>query len=219
MRYLLAIAFCICINNFCHARIGQVNDTLIKKRTVYLSNIDDSVNIEKYYLNDTLVKAVSYYSNGSKKSMYHYKNGKLRGILLEWYQNGQLSYSANRSLKNGFLFYYSKTGDTIKKAKFLNGTGLLISYSKSGVINSVETVSIDEELVGLCQYWYENGVSKYITDYSKELRPFTEYYENGVVKKTGFLRQGSKSEGLWIYYSEEGEVIKEEVYVNGKLVE
>lgn len=66
----------------------------------------------------------------------------------------------------------------------------------------------------------DNGkiIETYFTTGEKKVGQYKSYYDNGILKNSGeYSKEGiKKKEGLWMYYSLEGLLMKEENYKNGK---
>ena len=53
-------------------------------------------------------------------------------------------------------------------------------------------------------------------DEGEKLRAWSKQYENGQTRLEGSWKRGKKH-GLWVYFNEEGDIIRREVYRRGKL--
>ena len=91
-------------------------------------------------------------------------------------------------------------------------------------------------LQGKCHYYFKNGkiLSEGEMNLGQKIGTWIENYENGTIKlssnfiqKTNIINEGyngarktveSLANGFWIYYYEDGEKSKKEVYSNGKLI-
>gem|GEM_PF-5885751 len=67
---------------------------------------------------------------------------------------------------------------------------------------------------------YENGNMKRVIVFNKEKKAskgYAEYYEDGRLATVGFYRRGNKHR-KWIYYDDQGHLLKKEKYKNGVLI-
>jgi len=66
---------------------------------------------------------INYYKSGGVRSIVHYKDGKLNGILRKYYENGnvQLEYSYKNDIRHGTVKEYGKNGKLILEENFKDG--------------------------------------------------------------------------------------------------
>ena len=90
-------------------------------------------------------KWVSYYHiTGRKMYEYYYKDGKLDGLITEWYENGQ-----------------KEVEGTVKDGK---NDGLSTVWYENGQKEAKMNYK-DGKLDGLQTNWYENGLKKWVIKY------------------------------------------------------
>ncbi len=116
--------------------------------------------------------------------------GYIKGLVIKGHKEG--AWIKYRSFKYTGLF-------PIKKMNYVNGqlNGDYYVYTFNG-----DTIKYNKELDATSTF--NNGTGLYL-DY---------YYETGKLKVKGNLKDG-KRQGKWCFYSMQGEIIKEEVYING----
>jgi len=136
-----------------------------------------------------------FYSNGNKKHLTNYFDGKLNGKCLCWYPNGQL--------KEEIEYFQNK--HLSKKCYFPSGNIEMIGvFNKEGSEKSVKT-------------WYDNGQLSF--ENNDDEGTSVSYSETGVVLLKS-IRSGDVNKGgnamIW-EYTKDGTVKKESkiYYVNG----
>jgi len=164
-------------------------------------SISDGIN--QYPYNST-----EWFKNGRLKTInneFKDEEGKIRVIYQEWNIDGFLKYEYISMKDNSKYFLqksYYDTGqlksseiylnDSVHECKYYNEFGKLIisGFAKKGQVT---------DLIGLWHEWYENGVLK------------KEYNYNNTIP--------NQKEGTWKYLDEKGNLIKEEFYKNGDLID
>jgi antitoxin component YwqK of YwqJK toxin-antitoxin module len=66
---------------------------------------------------------IRYFQSGKINEIQHYKNGKLNGEWIIYYKNGNIKYSENyiNGHRNGDCFTYTENGELIKKETYTKG--------------------------------------------------------------------------------------------------
>jgi len=136
------------------------------------------------------VKYEGYHKNGQKKEEGTYKDGKLDGLVTNWYENGKKN--RERTYKDGvrdgkWTYWYEDGGKeegTYKDGKL---DGLVTNWYENGQ-KSGESTYIDGDYDGECTSWYENG----------------QKMEQGTAKGTG-RGEGPLPVGEWTYWYDNGQ--------------
>ena len=144
-------------------------------------------------------------SSGTLTLYQEYKDGLLNGKSKTYYESnpGKIKQEDNyiNNLKDGLSVWFTPTGDTIAKYKYVNGKleGVQRSFFAGNKIMLEEN--------------YVNNIQS---------GSYVEYFENGKVKTTGNYIDG-KMNGNWQEFDETGNKTQEGIYVNdvkqGKWVE
>ena len=100
-------------------------------------------------------------------------------------------------LDGEWKFYYENTGNIFQELSYVEG-----------------------KFTGLQKYYYESAELSAIGEMKDGLKvgEWTWYFENGNISSTVEYKQ-DKKEGKQIMYEELGEIVKEEYYNNGELIE
>jgi len=224
---------CFCedtlFNGKCYAVLYYKNGLLIKQNGFYETG---EIMFQKFYkdaiLDSTLtvwyqnnqIKTIINYSEKEKlfpTTTEWYKNGQIKtkieyfgqtGIYKEWYENGQIKSDADINSPLGDIASYSKdwcpNGFQIQDLKINQGKKPYQRYNCDSV-KIAEGTYIDFEFfwVGKKTEWYGNGI-----------KAFESYFQDGNTRQEANIRTGT-----WKYYSEQGELIKEEVYKKNELID
>lgn len=180
------------------------------------------------YLNDSLIYSRSYTDYDRLYNMCYFK--RIDSTYVKegpdiGYKNGEIirvvNYSNDKA--NGLTFIYYPTSQSVKQ---------LINY-------------VNDTLQHEAVFYYENGMVMEKGNYVDNAKngQWTSYYENGTLKSEGSytivhtdslnindissqfydcwitLNTLEVKNGIWVYYSEDGSVIKTEVFENGKLID
>ena len=158
---------------------------------VYVRNSNGNV-VEHYFITPDSIKNglyQAYYDNGEVQEKSFYKDGKLDGERMLYFDNGgvEISEAYVEGVMTGPYKVYYKSGQVQLEQNFENGqlTGTSIKYHENGKL-AEEVSFVDGE---------ENG-------------PFKEYYPNGEVHWEGNYLNGDNEFGLLKEYDESGELIK-----------
>ena len=175
-------------------------------------------------------------SNLSLEVMYF--NGLKNGLMKEYYDDGEslmrVSYFKNDTAQGPFKVYH-QNGNILQEGTFENGilAGEVKSYFQNGNLKAVgnfenglpEGIALELDVQGdtIYQYRYKVGMlegesKKYkegqiseVSHYNKGVMngEYISYHPNGEIYIKGNYRNGSPN-GLWLFYNEEGTLIKEE---------
>lgn len=140
-----------------------------------------------------------YHENGKLAAEINYKDGKLHGILRKWYDNGQLHDSS-----------YFKNGEPV---------GYSVSYYRNGKKNYENYWSEAHKLDSISRFWYDNGKigNEGYYQNGKLHGEWRMYYKNGRLESIINYDRGDK-QGKSIYFNENGDTSRVELYEKGKLV-
>lgn len=114
---------------------------------------------------------------------------------------------------------YNDTG-FIKKIKYRDSTHLItIDFNKEQQKTRETRFPLDNLTYKSIIAYHKNGNVRLIANYDNGLVTgnFTKFHENGKISETGFYGDGLKKDGIWIYFDEQGKIIKTEFYEAGKL--
>ena len=135
---------------------------------------------------------IEYFSDGTKKSVQHFVNGKAEGTFVTYSSKNKVESEVNykNGLQDGAEVFYDSEGNIRSSVKYVAGkeTGL-----KKQLFSDYELTAN-----------YKNG--NYDGDYS-------EIYTNGNVKITGHYTDGKK-DGTWEFGKKDGNKIRTEEYAN-----
>ncbi len=186
----------------------------------------------------------TYWENGNKKSVLHYKNGQLDGECLWFYASGKPEIKANYvdNVLEGPYFRWYENGNMEFECFYKNGLldSVYHSYSLKGIIASEEHY-VDGKLNGELKRWYENGQvfmeGQYVEDmmdgswmmfYSDGSLSSTLNFQKGTGMQTGYDQSGYKcftvsyvdnlKHGEEKYYNPDGRLIKTTIYEYGEPV-
>jgi len=145
-----------------------------------------------YYLPNEVIpfngKATDFYKNGQTKFIGIFKDGKLQGEPIRYYENGQLD--SNRVVDYDLL--QDRNGILYKLNEKKPYTGAAISYNlKNGQV-------VDKAN-------FKDGKA-----YGEQIR----YYENGQIMAKVNYKNG-KLHGTWITYDKNGQVVFDYNYIDG----
>lgn len=161
----------------------------------------------------------------TKKEEFLYKNGGKDGIFYKWYENGtikMIGYYRNDQIDDKWK-YYDENGYLTGEENYLLGLkqGLLLGFSVKGDTTFLETYQQGETMGRYC-IWYDGNPKQKETEGCLFKRvvdgKWTEWYENGKKKSENYFDKGVPI-GISKYYNINGQLIKAEVYKEGKLIE
>jgi antitoxin component YwqK of YwqJK toxin-antitoxin module len=177
---------------------------------------------EMYYENNLLEGvAKKFYYGTNPASVIEYKQGKMNGKKMEYYENaaGKLKEESEYrdDVKDGISSFFAVNGDPIAEYVYKNGSleGVQKTYysgkklmSEQNYVNNVES--------GFYKEYFESGKIKIETIYKNGLMDgkYVEYNEDGKVMIDGFYLNGEK-EGKWTEFDASGKVIKMSKFAKG----
>jgi antitoxin component YwqK of YwqJK toxin-antitoxin module len=105
------------------------------KRIEVTEEIENGHKYIETYIDDELVKSVSFYSNGNRWSERNYKNEEYDGIQTIYYSNGKLANIENykNGIKEGKTYNYNIDGKLLEEINYKNGKPEKIKKYKSGI--------------------------------------------------------------------------------------
>ena len=124
----------------------------------------------------------------------YYKDGKLDGLSIKWYLNGNKS--SEQIFSKGKLISavgWKPNGERCPSTRVREGVGILVSYSDFGDESKRENFTNDEK------------------------KKVVEKYTNGKTREEGYYKNGRK-DGLWIYYRLDGNENFRITYQEGKRI-
>lgn len=158
----------------------------------------------------------------------HYKNGLYSGVY-KYYHNGNIQTKCfyKNNLKHGNYIEYFENKQIRTKGKYLNGkkTGKWKLFYQNGNLNSLGIYCSTYYVV---QYEnFDNFTFKVMDETMNIVKE--EYYPSQVIEYLDYIKNEAKSFDLpqliflkdkeWKYWNTEGQLIKVEIYDNGKLLE
>ena len=191
---------------------------------------------------------IAYYTDGTIRHRFQYKEGSRTGSNLEYHPNGQIKSKEQvalngidvteegyddtgkavyekhfRQLKpRGIWIFYGADGKTLKlKETYENGKlhGLRTQYFPNGEKQTEEMYQYNL-ITGPVKNFYDTGKPESVAEYRAN-RPhglFISYYPNGKLKEEGEYVAGKKHKE-WKEYDEQGNLMKTYVFKAGILAE
>ena len=151
----------------------------------FMSWLPDGSTCPETDFNDGTGVIFHWYTNGQKKEVAHFKNGRANGLWTKWWKNGQKSVECNLtdSEEDGIYSQWSENGTLISKEAFTNGekNGRSVFYHDNGQKKSEEFHKLVEynqsfysEFTGTWRTWNEEGelIDETDMDARKGLDPF-----------------------------------------------
>lgn len=166
---------------------------LIEKRN------DDGTLSESFNINKEtgLIEGIhyKYFPSGKVEQMSDYKNNKLEGNRILFYENGD-----------------TMILETYKNAIY---EGTYRSYFEGNILES-NGQYVDGKMDGEWQFYYKNKQLKEVVQFegNEENGPFIEYHDNGNIKAKGTYKtteaniDGNREHGLLEMYDKEGKIFK-----------
>ena len=176
---------------------------------INLNYIDTGVtSVVRLYSSDGWQKATGKYVSKRKEGAWFYYDKLGQTYLKEEYQNGEL---------NGDVIYYFNDFLISEKYKYINNlkNGIGEIFYQSGMINMRSNYK-NGKLDGLSESYYNDKISTFdnVLD-----------YQIGYYNKKDLLKLESKGrynmgfkDSTWIYFSEQGDVLKVVEYDNGYIL-
>ncbi|MBN2778864.1 MAG: hypothetical protein JXR36_14595 [Bacteroidales bacterium] len=153
-------------------------------------------------------KAYTYYPDGTISSKVKLRDGYWDGRLKVYYPNGSLGniIHFNKNINHGGFKAFYDNGQLMVKGKYKN-----------------------DARIGKWYEYYSNGQIKATGKYCTDIKPIVVTMENQMqlLNKYPYLENEVKyigivldfKSGTWLYYNEQGNIIKEEYYSQGNLIE
>ena len=156
-----------------------------------------------YYKGNRSSPIITWYDSGEIQSVYDLDEKSNKGSIITWYKNGNIQQEtfAIDSSKNGFAENEYYENGMIKRIEIANqGKQEYTTYYNNGQI-AWDGMIVDAiwSQVGHWQEWYEDGTPK------------REYYFNDSIS--------NQKEGIWKWWDEKGNLIKQEYYKGGIMIE
>jgi len=170
------------------------------------------------YMRDTiLVKKEEFYQNGKRKSLDEYTDSLV--VYSVWNPEGHLLETSSligaEDGENGTVIRYENNlkvlevtyeGGGISELTNFYPNGNKMKHSKGGEITNLDVTT----------EWYESGKKKSFKDqYGKK----ETFYENGDKESLTYLGKEEKDTLTQYWWNESGELIKEEFWEKGRLIE
>ena len=167
-----------------------------------------------------------YWKNGLLLHKGYYVDGKLK-IYQNYYPNGQLE-RAFRTIDDyrSTMKQYYADGTLKSEAKFFRTNPMKWEdYYANGQLEYYEEYDKSGEYYIAQRSYTEDGhpvALLELTDKKKLLYTSKEYYDYGKIKEEGEIKYNPdmldyQKTGKWMVYDEQGELIKDEFYINGTL--
>ena len=138
--------------------------------------------------------------------------------------NAQITYGAENEVipqLNDTVKIFYASSQKIKSLKYRNSTLLtIVEFAENGNKSKVSVFPLNNLIYKTITKFNENGNISLIANYYKGIvtGAFAKYYPNGKLLESGAYNQ-MKKEGEWNYFNEKGNLLKHELYKDGKLIE
>jgi antitoxin component YwqK of YwqJK toxin-antitoxin module len=199
------------LNGIKHGEEIKYNSTQeVLERNIYANNkITLSETYNYNYGDDNYLKTTKHIGSNieTKESLnqdglrqiYTYKNGKMDGPVIEYYDNGQI--------KSQYNLVPTKSGSSVNN-------GLNIEFYESGKVERKINYSLGKA-TGTSYSYYEDGTIRTMIPYFNNQPNGVgyAYHENGKISEKGAWKDG-KLEGPQLYYNIYGELVRREYYHN-----
>ncbi|KJS07303.1 MAG: hypothetical protein VR77_01320 [Flavobacteriales bacterium BRH_c54] len=167
-----------------------------------------------------------WFENGQPLDFYVCEDDKIISPMISWYSNGMLQsfYDYKRGMRtykswsiNGVLLDESQAFNVDDPDSFIYK-----SYYSTGELKSEEIANSGIQPFKF--YWKNGNLSQkgnILNLPLLRLGKWEEWYEDGTLKREMFYHDSipNYAVGTWKYYSEKGELIKEEVYEKNELID
>jgi len=164
-----------------------------------------------------------YYNNGNKKAVSTYSDGGRKTHTIMYTSEGIIEAEGNfyNQQKDSIWVYYDATGKLIlSKESYKNNLrdGAFVNYFADGKVLEISNYTNGKKN-GLWKVFYNDGKPKINGKYvSGELdSSYNVYHITGTKKIEGQYKKATR-EGNWFFYNDNGEIGKQEMYTNGKLI-
>lgn len=163
---------------------------------------------------------LTFYENGQLKFKRNYKYGKPVGLWEQYHSNGQLKKRGiyKDGKPDGFWIGYYSNGQLWVKQNYKDGksVGLHETYRENGLLwNKFNFTDEGREE----ERYYENGQLNQKSILKDGILFHEFYYENGQLQHKGnIIEDGTRRDGLWIFYNEDGTIYRTKEYRNFDLI-
>jgi len=202
-------------DGFCTNAIGYYSDTKnVYRKVSYKNGVRNGVD-------------ASWYQSGAKMSFAYYEVGKLKSPIVKWFENGSIKdlIDVDWDSNIGFTKTWFENGNLKSEETYIDSTlnGIIVkNYFDNGNLRNIEYGNL-----GKSPYleYYSNGVKgqegKIFNAYWNKIGKWQDWYDNGVLAKEYFFDDSTpnKKTGTWSWWDEQGNLIKQEVYKEDKLIE
>ncbi len=216
-----------------------IGDSMFRKHFKIDTSYYQESNKVRYinYLDSNFVKIKTkyFFQNGTLHFEKNYdKYGKPEGISRSWYETGEKKSFSNCSNGDCEIIEYYKNGraklfyraDSSRKV-----VDFYFSFFEDGIMAS--TIQLDSGKVLKRTNYYRTGELKSVltvTNYSSSEGEFRKYFESGAIKQKGRVTElkldfniitinSSKKKGVWYEYDTKGNVLIEEIWKDGEVIE
>ena len=190
--------------------------------TVYYDGTNQAWYI--YIYSDTLLHGVQreFYSNGRIKRQQVFAQGKCSGIAVTYYESGQIKmlHELDEACDiNGRVFTFYESGIMESTVEYSKGTGLL-AHRMNGHWKVVSMIDeVNSFISGYYSVYFTNGMIKeegnYCNYYYLEIISVEDGDDNEYVELRNIH---PVKHGLWSYFDSDGNIIREELYENGNII-
>lgn len=168
-----------------------------------------------------------FYVSGKLLHKGFYADGLIK-VFKNYYENGQVERNFTSSdPKRSSLDVYYPDGKVKSKINYYEGSAQKqYDFYANGNPEYVEENDKDMEFLYKRNSYFENGqpsslfelIDKKSKKYLKK-----EFYDSGKIKEEGTMKfrkemRDYQKDGEWLYYDENGKVVKKEKYQNGELI-
>ncbi len=185
-----------------------------------------------------------YYENGITEEHGFWASNKNTGDFKRFYDNGnpqQHFLFADNGKRNGLQKYYHDNGRMALEVNIINGTesGVMRRYNsdgslqeekvfENGVVKQSKTMGASKPQSSVAKDPYDKNVgstqSKTTNDRTNAAETFkpngfnTLYNKNGDVTQSGEFKEGKLHNGKWYRYSNDGILVRIEIYRGGTFI-
>ena len=175
---------------------------------------------------------IRWHKNGQKEFHTSYKDNISISPSISWYEDGELESISdfNSKTNKGVIREWNEKGVLIEETKSIDTTdaGLLItSFFDSGKLKTQSVFNNGKQSYAA---YYEDGSSLFVKGnilnaYWNKVGVWTEYFANGTIKSVisyldaDDINRANIKDGISKIWNKQGDLIKEEVYENGELID
>jgi len=217
--YLISIIFLLSV------KVNSQNLYNLNVNTNFDSTIlyyESGVIKEIYYFKPYKVRSLCFYENGNRKSETQFDSPLLDSTFMSWFyinNKKEFLYKLNLGEKDSTEVEWYENGQMKSKVQWKKGAldGYLISWYTNGLINNISNFENGKEN-GKEYNFYKNGNLSSVREWKnrKYIGEHINYFESGKLYCYGNL--GEDGNGIIKYYTEEGELYREDIYENGEII-